>query len=435
MATIVSFFGAEEIGAPVPSAADGGGIFNNGTNVSVFSYDTTNQRSGAACLKSTYGATQQSYAELSINDWTATNYTVVSFYFKFDANPGANCIIGQSTMASVFASIRLNTDGTLVVACSAGTGPTTSSSSAVLATGQWHRVDFLMDASNALVTAEIKVNGGAALTASTTAAAAGTGRIWRVGPLSSQAALNGHVLYYDDIVCSNVLADYPLGEYKILSYLPNADGAHAVGAGVFKRVTGNAADASGTTITNSTTDAWDVLDDWPVIADGDASDDWISKTSGVLSSEYVEVAFADPDASAPAPDAVRMVGAIRNDTGTATNQVSFRGAENGTEGGTGFGGTIGSATTIYKGKLYAKRMDGTSAWTRQALVDLRGRIKSTNVSVIPRVKALQIQAAFPITSQKLRPDGDLATTGWTTTPLFSKLNDESDSTIITSTAA
>jgi len=39
------------------------------------------------------------------------------------------------------------------------------------------------------------------------------------------------------------------------------------------------------------------------------------------------------------------------------------------------------------------------------------------------------------TQQTLRPDADLATTGWTTTPLFSKVNDSSDATVVTSTLA
>ena len=37
--------------------------------------------------------------------------------------------------------------------------------------------------------------------------------------------------------------------------------------------------------------------------------------------------------------------------------------------------------------------------------------------------------------QTLLPDADVVTTGWTTTPLFSKLNDSTDATVITATAA
>ena len=38
------------------------------------------------------------------------------------------------------------------------------------------------------------------------------------------------------------------------------------------------------------------------------------------------------------------------------------------------------------------------------------------------------------TGQILLPDADIATTGWATAPLFSKVNDSSDATVITATA-
>jgi hypothetical protein len=41
----------------------------------------------------------------------------------------------------------------------------------------------------------------------------------------------------------------------------------------------------------------------------------------------------------------------------------------------------------------------------------------------------------PITYQYARPDADTTTTGWTTTPLFSKINDQSNATVITATAS
>lgn len=39
------------------------------------------------------------------------------------------------------------------------------------------------------------------------------------------------------------------------------------------------------------------------------------------------------------------------------------------------------------------------------------------------------------TTQTVRPDGDLATTGWAVAPLYSKVNDSSDATVITATLA
>lgn len=41
----------------------------------------------------------------------------------------------------------------------------------------------------------------------------------------------------------------------------------------------------------------------------------------------------------------------------------------------------------------------------------------------------------PASGQVILPDADIATTGWSTAPLFSKINDNSDATVITATAS
>jgi len=46
-----------------------------------------------------------------------------------------------------------------------------------------------------------------------------------------------------------------------------------------------------------------------------------------------------------------------------------------------------------------------------------------------------IVPAAAVEMQQIRPDADVTTTGWTITPLFSKINDESDATVITATAS
>jgi hypothetical protein len=38
-------------------------------------------------------------------------------------------------------------------------------------------------------------------------------------------------------------------------------------------------------------------------------------------------------------------------------------------------------------------------------------------------------------TQAFLPDADITTTGWTSTPLWSKLNDSSDATVVTATLA
>ena len=52
-----------------------------------------------------------------------------------------------------------------------------------------------------------------------------------------------------------------------------------------------------------------------------------------------------------------------------------------------------------------------------------------------RIAVIEIKGLAEETPQELTPDEDLATTGWTETPLFSKLNDASDATVVKATLA
>lgn len=73
-------------------------------------------------------------------------------------------------------------------------------------------------------------------------------------------------------------------------------------------------------------------------------------------------------------------------------------------------------------------------------VDLTGNLE-TIPSTSPGIKggpwsnnpAIYVEGSLPVPPQVLRPDADTTTTGWTDTPLYSKINDESDATVITAT--
>jgi hypothetical protein len=240
------------------------------------------------------------------------------------------------------------------------------------------------------------------------------------------------------IFVSTTGADYPLGEHKAALLAPNADGAHSVGSATFKRVTANGTDASGATITNGTTDAWGVVDDVPVTADAGGTDDWVSKTAGT-GTDYVEFAHTDPEANS-APDGIRVVAALRNDTGTTANNAQVHLVEATTEHGTAaYNASIGSATTVYRTKTFSTKPTG-GAWTRDALVDTRTRFRSTNLGAVPRLKAVWLEAAYPLvvaTPQIGRPASTTTAGGWTASAgtLHSATSDESDSTYITGTAA
>jgi len=86
----------------------------------------------------------------------------------------------------------------------------------------------------------------------------------------------------------------------------------------------------------------------------------------------------------------------------------------------------------------------TAAGTGTGLGDVRFGVVTTPTPVAPftvyydglaidTVDWIGPAAAGP--TQAILPDADTTTTGWTTTPLFSKINDSSDATVVTSTLA
>lgn len=81
---------------------------------------------------------------------------------------------------------------------------------------------------------------------------------------------------------------------------------------------------------------------------------------------------------------------------------------------------------------------GTTALAGQAMEDgentdgssVAQRTKSVTSSLII-VQIVALRETVPSVGQQLRPDADLDVAGWVTSPLFSKINDSSDATLVT----
>lgn len=161
-----------------------------------------------------------------------------------------------------------------------------------------------------------------------------------------------------------------------------------------------------------------------------------SGTGSEVSSLVVSVAVTDTgsgvDASATVALAVTDTGAgtetgavavpiSASDTGTGVEVSALAAAIPVTDSGAGTDtGTVGiaSLTATDSGVL-----SGEVAVTSSGFIPKSGTDSGagTDVSAL-----LQLQDLFP--------DADIATTGWTVTPLFSKVNDSSDATVIQATA-
>jgi hypothetical protein len=423
--------------AEVLAANAGNGLVQslNGGAATMMATDNTVTYEGAPTLKST-GVGTSGYVILT-QDWTATSTIVAGFAFRSDATPSGTAsnftIVGAPT--SVFMIFRRGVDGNMSITWVGGTAGTAANNLA-MSDDTWYWIDirYVIDGSG-VATVNWSVDGAAQTTTTRSGlTASGTTNQIRVG---EQNAVT-HTSWVSPIVLSATSADYPLGAHKVAELAPNADGAHSVGTATFKRVINNGTDAGGTTMTNSTTDGWSVLDDVPVTADGGGTDDWVSKTAGT-GTDYVEFQHTDPEANS-VPAGVRVVAALRNDAGTTANNAQIHLVEGTTEHGTAaFNGSIGSATTVYRTLTYSTKPT-TGGWTRSALVDTRTRFRSTNLGAIPRLKAVWLEAAYPVVvtpPQIARPASTTTAGGWTASAgtLHSASSDQSDSTYITGTAA
>lgn len=93
----------------------------------------------------------------------------------------------------------------------------------------------------------------------------------------------------------------------------------------------------------------------------------------------------------------------------------------------------GSLTTVVTD--FTGGTEGAGTANRFALGQFQ--LDAGRVIVYDDVALANTAGEYPLgpSGQTLLPDADVTTTGWTTAPLYSKLNDSSDATIITATAA
>lgn len=114
--------------------------------------------------------------------------------------------------------------------------------------------------------------------------------------------------------------------------------------------------------------------------------------------------------------------------GVATNVASATAPTPGTNQSTTFNGHVFTNLGAGSGEWaqYDTRTD-LAAGASCRIYDTAPTGNYGNISVAEIVGLPQ--------AQKVHPDSDIATTGWSTAPLFSKINDESDATVITGTLA
>jgi len=163
---------------------------------------------------------------------------------------------------------------------------------------------------------------------------------------------------FDDVVCSQTSADFPIGDGYVNHFVPTADGTHNVaGTNDFERT------LTGVDIDNTTTDAYLLVAKVPLEA---TMTEWINNKLAVSATDYVECIFGPaPGISSPtvAPRAVDVIVGI-NQAATGTGNMEIRLNDNGTEdavySASGVAGVAVATGQVFKRKHYAAGPAG--AW-------------------------------------------------------------------------
>lgn len=337
------------------------------------SFDTGTVRSGLRSLRLNLSGAAGAFNGNSAIAGAGTTDWVVRFYVRFATLPSAtSAVVATENSYGVYFKAS---DSSLYVGSSTIVLGLTG---VAITSGQWYRVDLKMTAT----TLDAQVDGVAV------GQLVGVYAVSQRIDVGSVATATTRDQFTDDIITSNTLADYPIGAGYILSYIPNADGTHNVaGANDFERT------LTGTDITNSTTDAYTLIDERPLPT---TAVDFINGVAPPNSTDYVEWQYED-SVESEAPRTVEAI-IIHHDAGGAgTNNftVTLRESAGATSGDI-WTGTTNVGGTITPKRAHFATVPGTSdAWTTTTFNNLRSRFLVSDASPDPYIDAAMLEVDFP----------------------------------------
>ena len=359
---------------------------------------TTTFRSGLRSLRANPSASDA----IATCSWSAANELrhVGRVYVYFaTALPDANTLLvftGATGTPSGPAVFFKQSDSKIYAAVAAGVSgaATLGATGVTVTTGTWYRIDFHFLISTAgNDTCDVKVDGTDCGQATAAGSGSGVGDI-TIGVVGDQPDRTVSAdVFFDDFLLSATALDYPLGAGYALSYIPNADGDgssanrhYGLGANEVERT------LTGTDITNTTTDAYTLVDERPLPTTEVDFINW--KTNGTAG-DYVEIAYEDSVESV-APRTVEAIAAHHDAGGAGTNAwaLTLRESGGGTTGDIFNSTTNVGATITYKRAHFATVPGTSNAWTTANFNALRSRFIATDASPDVYLDALMLEAEY-----------------------------------------
>lgn len=313
---------------------------------------TSTKRSGARSIEFACSASHG-----TLRRTNTSSVFVVRFYVYFSSLPNSNCAIFYSIngVAYPFLGVMFrSSDNSLYAGSNTAANTYAFGATGVLVTtGRWYKIDCKVDVTNNPWTVDAKVDG--AVCGQYTNAVAGS--TFTNINLGSEDDTTG-TFYIDDFTESNTAGDYPLVGAYIHHFIPTADGTHNVaGTADFRRT------LTATDILNSTTDAYQLVDDVPL--ESGASVDWINMLLPVNATDYVECIFG-PASGIPTPTvgpkAIEIIAGIHQ-AGTGNGNMEIRLNDNGSMGTIYTATAVAGVTSVnYKRAHFVDPPSAATAW-------------------------------------------------------------------------
>lgn len=349
---------------------------------SLWTFSTTTVRNG---LRSMRYLPVAGSATINGPSGTASTTRVWRDVIRFATLPDADCLISYGNYSGTYAGVGFKvSDSKLYSAVSIAGVITFGATGVAVTTGVFYVCDVKTVGSLVTGTADIQVGGAACAQATGAFAAANANGVDRgSGDVNITADI-----FFEDFLLSETSGDYPLGDGYVISYIPNADGSHNVaGANDFERT------ATGTDITNLTTDAYELVNDRPLPT---TAVDWINGIAPPNSTDYVEIAYEDSAESA-APRSVEAIVVYHDASGAGTNNfsVTLRESGGGTTADIMAAATRNVGATISYARAHFATVPGTSdAYTLTKFNALRSRFLVSDSSPDPYIDALMLEAEY-----------------------------------------
>lgn len=310
-------------------------------------------RTGARSIRCNPTAGTGNFAAVPVG---ATKW-VIRTYIYFSSLPTSNCSLISIGASSKVGLYFKSSDSKLYCGFGADGSATFGTTGVVVTTGVWYQLDLYVDVSLNPWTIDAKVD-TVSCAQLTNAVAASTGSA-TFGILTTNNTCD---LYFDDLIISKTLADYPIGQGKVVSYVPNADGSHtSTSTNIVK---GTIATPVGTAITSATTDAFNWVNGRPLL--GGATDNTrLINQQTASAAQYVEVNFEN-SAEDRGPRSVEVITAERQAATTAGDMTIFFCVDNGNSTSTivSRAAAAGVVTDRFTTKQFATSFSaGNPAWT------------------------------------------------------------------------